>query len=112
MTAGQLPLIPPDRRRIGRVRRGYDQTTRALRDTGRVEPIDDALLALGRVWADQLDDAVSDANESRFVRARCAAVYLDVLRVLRDQTRPDVDALSLDDLFASVDDPAHLEPPY
>jgi hypothetical protein len=106
MSPGQLGLFAGDRRRSGRTRSGWDVTVRALRDTGRLEPIDEAIIKLGRVVADELDDACHDLDESRFTRNALAKTMLQVIAQLRDQTRPDVDALSIEDLFASLGDTA------
>ncbi len=104
MTRGQAALFEADRRRSGRTRRYLDQTVRALRDTGRLEPIDQAMIGLCRRAVDLVDEAFDDADESRFVRARTIAEARACLVQLRDQTRPDVDALSIDDLFAAMGD--------
>jgi hypothetical protein len=102
---------PPGRRRIGRVRRGWDTTVLALRATGRLEPIDEALIALGRVIADEADAAAADEAESRFVRNALLKTMLTTVTTMRDQTRPDADNASLDDLLAALDDSAHAGPP-
>lgn len=107
MTArGQSALFEPDRRRSGTTRRYLDQTIRTLRETGRLEPIDQAIIGLCRRAFDLVDDAFADVSESRFVRARAIDVSLKCAAQLRDQTRPDVDALSIEDLFASMGDTA------
>jgi hypothetical protein len=110
MNRAQLGLFAGDRRRSGRTRAGWDVTVRALRDTGRLEPIDEAIIKLGRVVADELDDACHDLDESRFTRNALAKTMLQVIAQLRDQTRPDVDALSIEDLFASLGDTADAIP--
>lgn len=100
----QLFRSPPVRRR-GRVRRGLDDTLGALRDTGRVERVDAALIALCRVAADELDAAFADDDESRYTRGTLTARYHDVLSHLL--ARPDVaDDLGagLAALFADVGD--------
>lgn len=81
---------------------------KAMRDLGRVEPIDAALLALCRVTADQLDAAVADTDESRYVRGVLVARYHAVLSHLL--ARPDSaadDLAEFDALFA----PAATDPP-
>jgi len=106
---GQAPLFPPDppgSRRIGRVRRGWDVTVRALRATGRLEPIDEAVIRLGRVVADQADAIEHDPEQSPFVRNALYKTMLTTIVTLRDQTRPDADTASLDDLLAAL---VHLE---
>ncbi len=106
MNPDQIELFEADRRRSGRTRRYIDQTVRALRDTGRLEPIDQAMIGLCRRAADLVDDAFADVSESRFVRTRTIAEARACLIALRDQTRPDVDALSIEDLFAAMGDTA------
>ena len=101
---------PAGSHRIGRVRRGWDVTVRAARATGRIEPIDEAVIALGRVVADDADAAGRSPDVSPFV---CNALYrtmLDVVTTFRDQTRPDADAATLDDLLAGLVD-AEDRPP-
>jgi hypothetical protein len=101
---------PPGSPRIGRVRRGWDVTVRAARATGRLEPIDEAVIALGRVVADDADAAGRSDDVSPFVRNALYRTMLDVVTTFRDQTRPDADAHSLDDLLAGLVD-AEDRPP-
>src|SRR4029450_943331 len=54
-----FPPDPPGRRRIGRARRGFAATARAMRKTGRLEDVDAAMLALARVTVDELDAAIA-----------------------------------------------------
>lgn len=96
---GQMPLFGPKPRRSARIRRGLDDTLRALRDLGRLEAIDAALVALARVSADELDDACADGDESRYTRATLVARYHDVLTHLL--ARPDAPA-STDDQLAAL----------
>ena len=108
---GQLRFVDddsPTRRRRGRVRRGLDTSIKAMADTGRREPIDEAFVALARTAADELDQALIDPDTSRFVRAalmgRCVAVY----GALFDRGGEDDNGPSLEDLFAAADDAADL----
>ena len=94
----------PRSRRIGRVRRGWDVTVRALRATRRIEPIDEALIALGRVCADEADLACADVEQSPFVRNALLKTMLATVVTLRDQTRADVDSADLDDVLARLVD--------
>jgi hypothetical protein len=98
---GTQPRLPglASRRRIGRIRRGLDETLRAMRDTGRIEAIDAGLLALARVAADELDDACRDTDESRFTRATLIGRYHTVLDALVNRD-PGDDLADLADLFA------------
>ena len=99
----RLPGIVTRRRRTGRIRRGLDETLRAMRDTGRLEPVDAALVALARVAADQLDDACLDEDESRFTRATLIARYAGVLDTLTGHDPGDAGP-TLEELFAEMGD--------
>lgn len=102
----RLPGIGRDRRRTGRIRRGLDETLKSMRDLGRLEPVDAALVALARVAADELDDACHDDEESRYTRATLIARYAGVLDTLVGH-EPDSDAgPSLDELLAAMGDEA------
>jgi hypothetical protein len=92
------------RRRVGRARRGLDDTIRALRATGRLEDVDAALLALARVAADELDQACADLDESRFTRATLIGRYAGVLDTLVGHDHGDLDDGDLAALFADVGD--------
>ena len=107
-------LFDPDRprsRRVGRVRRGWDVTVRALRSTGRLEPIDEAVIALGRVVADQADAIEHDPDHSPFVRNALYKTMLTTVITLRDQTRPDADTASLDELLTALVNAEDTGPP-
>jgi hypothetical protein len=93
------------RRRTGRVRRGLDDTVRALRATGRLEDVDAALLALARVAADELDDACHDLDESRYTRATLIGRYAAVLDTLVGRDLDSLDDGDLAALFADVGNP-------
>jgi hypothetical protein len=105
MVSDQGRLFPDEaRRRRGRARRGLDDTLRALRETGRLENVDAALLALCRVAADELDAAAADMDESRYTRGVLIARYHSVLTHLL--ARPDAGDTDgfLEDLFTAVGD--------
>lgn len=97
---------PARRRRRGRSRRAYDQSIRALRDTGRIEPADTALIAVGRAAFDLLDEAEADGAESRFTRRACIAEARATFLAIRDRYGDDLADVDLADLFAAVGDPA------
>lgn len=80
-------------------------TVRAARATGRIEPIDEAVIALGRVVADEADELSADVDATGFTRNALYRTMLDVITTFRDQTRPDADAASFDELFAGLVDP-------
>src|SRR4051794_25520449 len=103
MTHPRLPGMA-SRKRLGRIRRGLDETIRAMRETGRIEDIDAALLALARVAADELDAACADTDESRYTRATLIGRYAGVLDTLvGHDTGAAIDELA--GLFADVGDP-------
>lgn len=112
MSAPRLFDQPRDPRKRGRTRRAFDSTVKALRETGQIEPADDALLGLGRYIFDQLDAAEDDPDESRFTRARLVAEARATLVALRgeDATGADLD-LDLAQLFAKVGDTPHPDTP-
>ena len=102
---GQKKLFGPEPRRSTRTRRGLDDTLKALRNLGRLEAVDTALVALARVVADELDAACSDPEESRYTRGTLTAHYHRVLTHLL--ARPDAPATTDDelaDLFAAMGD--------
>ena len=103
---GRLPGIGARRRRTGRVRRGLDETLRAMRDLGHLEPVDAALVALARVAADELDEACHDDDESRYTRATLIARYAGVLDTLVGHDPGDDGGPSLDELLAAMGDEA------
>jgi hypothetical protein len=73
-----------------------DDTLKALRDLGRLEAVDTALVALARVVADELDGACSDPEESRYTRGTLTSHYHRVLTHLL--ARPDAPATTDDEL--------------
>jgi hypothetical protein len=75
--------------RVRRVRRGVDATVKALRDGGRLEPVDAALVAVARTLADALDDERSDVDGSAFTVGALAGKLTPVLDRLRGQAVPD-----------------------
>jgi hypothetical protein len=111
MTADQPALFARGRRRRGRARRGLDASITAWRTGGMLEPADDALLALARITADQLDLAELDPAESRFTVGALAGRHRDVLLTLYDRHRTEDAGPSLAELLAAMDDPTD-EPPF
>jgi len=103
IVANQDTLFPIARNRSrGRYRRGYDETLKALRDLGRVEPVDAAMIALCRGLADELDAATGDSDESRYTRGTLAGRYQAALTCLL--ARPDgmTDADDLAGLLSAI----------
>ena len=91
---------PTRKRKIGRARRGFDKTVSALRETGRIEKADEAVLALGRIVTDLVDETMADRDESRFTKARVLAEARAMLMLIRDHDDLDLSA-SLEDLLAA-----------
>lgn len=102
----QLALIPRGRRRSGRARRGLDASIAAWRAGGLLEPSDDALIALARITADNLDAAERDSEESRYTVGALAGRHRDVLLAIYDRHRYTDAGPTLAELLAAVDDPA------
>jgi hypothetical protein len=63
---------------IKRARTSYEATIRALRATGRLEPADSALVALGRTVADRLDE-LRGAEGKEFHETQVARLMFDLL---------------------------------
>ena len=106
---GQGRLIPPDPRRRGRIRRGFDVTLGELRRSDRVGLVDEAVVALCRVMADELDAACHDEQESRFTRAAIAGRYRDVLGMFLEGASGD-DGDDVDRMLAELLDAADARP--
>jgi hypothetical protein len=95
----------PATERVRRVRRGVDQTVKALRSTGRLEPVDTALVAIARTLADAMDIEHTAADGSAYTVASIAGRLHPVVAELRGERLAgfdDIDAL-LDQMRA---DPA------
>lgn len=75
------PTRPP----VRRVRRGVDVTVKALRDTGRIEPVDTALVALARTLADAIDDEHTRWDGSSYKVANLAGRLHPVIADLRGE---------------------------
>lgn len=102
----------PDRRRIGRVRRGFDTTLAAARARELADPIDAARVALARVLADELDATIADPDESRYTVATVAGRYRDALADMLTAfgLRDDRDELTLADMLAALPDAPNAVP--
>ena len=107
------PMIwaePRRKRTIGRARRGFDKTVAALRETGRIEKADEAVLALGRIVTDLVDETMADRDESRFTKARVLAEARAMLMLICDHDNVDL-GTSLEELLsAPMGDPAEPGP--
>jgi|SRR5882672_2015132 len=95
--------------RVRRVRRGVDATVTALRSTGRLEPVDAALVAIARTLADALDDEHVNVEGSAFVVATLAGRLTPVVDELRGERIAGFDEIDelLDGMRA---DDAPIEP--
>jgi hypothetical protein len=103
IVGNQDQLFPIARNRSrGRYRRGYDDTLKALRDLGRVEPVDAAVIALCRGLADELDAATADHDESRYTRGTLAGRYQTALTFLLNRPDGATDADDLAGMLAAV----------
>lgn len=65
------------------MRRSLDVTVRALRRSGRLESVDEALIGLARTLADEIDDEHTDPHGSRYITATLAGRLCVVLEQLR-----------------------------
>ncbi len=92
---------PPKRAR-GRVTIGLEHTITALRAGGRLEPVDDALVALAREAAALVAGAVADPDESRYVCATLLGRYDTVLSHLLGRPDDDTGRPTLGDLLAGA----------
>ena len=103
IVANQTALFPIGAKRSrGRYRRGFDDTLKAMRELGRVEPVDAALLALCRGLADELDAATADSDESRYTRGTLATRYQSALVYLLDRPGANDDSTDLAGMLAAV----------
>jgi hypothetical protein len=84
--------------RRGRNHAAFERTLAALRTGGRLEPIDAALVAVGRTLATELDDPDS-------VSSQTAWAYLAVLKTLRGSADDTDDTVGLADLVAALSAP-------
>ena len=83
----------------GRNRRAVAETVKALRDAGRLEPVDRALVVAAETLADAVDAMPENASLWREFRASLS----DLREVARDTAGDDLDAL-IDGLRAEVGD--------
>lgn len=90
-----------------RVRRGVDDTIKALRDGGRLEAVDAAFVTLARTLADEIDDEHTGFEPSRFTVGSLAGRLVPILVELRGgvtfEHQGDVDA-ALAELSAALRD--------
>lgn len=82
-------------RPVARVRRGLDDTIKALRATGRLEKADAAVIALARTVADALDaEHLADDGSRYTVGALAGRLHplVDDLRGIRELPLDEIDA--------------------
>jgi P27 family predicted phage terminase small subunit len=101
-------VVERDSRKHWRNQRATERTITALRDGGRIEPVDDAALALARHLARALDRV--DAARFPAQTANLARVHLTVLRTLRGIDDSDRDEPAIGDLLAALSAPLGDEP--
>jgi hypothetical protein len=86
----------------GRHRAAVERTIKALRDAGRLEPVDASLVAAARTLADQLDVERAKPDPNLFTIARAVAEVRAVDAALRGEGAGTDD---LDDLVAALSAP-------
>ncbi len=111
-----LPGIGGQRPRpaVARVRRGVDVQLRSQRHMGRLEAVDEGLVALARTLADAIDSEVTAPDGSRYTVGALAGRLFPVLLELRGDRHDGPDDGQLDAellaLVASVRDAARPDP--
>jgi hypothetical protein len=91
------------RRPVKRVRRSCDGTIQALRSGGRLEPVDDLLVALLRTSADRCDE-LRGAEGMEFNEGQALRLTGELEARLRGTGGPQTDAF--DQLLAAATGPA------
>jgi hypothetical protein len=99
----QLRLIEPDGRPVRRVRRACDDTIKALRAGGRLEPADTLLVALLRTCSDRCDE-LRGGEGKEFHEAQALRLAGELEARLRSLGGPSTDAF--DQLLAAATGPA------
>ena len=99
----QLTLIDAGPGPVRRVRRSCDDTIKALRSSGRLEPCDVALIALFRTCADRCDE-LRGVEGKEFHEAQALRLYGEIEARLRSLGGPSTDAF--DQLLAAATGPA------
>lgn len=86
--AGEAPLPgfgAGHKRLVARVRRGVDEQIAAQRGAGRLDTVDQGLVAIARTIADALDAEFVDPNGSRYTVGALAGKLVPVLLELRGE---------------------------
>jgi hypothetical protein len=96
-------LIEDERPPVKRIRRATDQTIRALRQAGRLEPVDTLLVQLLRTCADRCDE-LRGCEGKEYHESQALRLTGDLEARLRGIGGPDSDAF--DQLLAAVAGPA------
>jgi hypothetical protein len=100
-----------DKRGRGRVTKGLEVTIRALRDAGRLEAVDAAMVAVNRELAALLEGAVHDPDESRYTCGTLAGRYLTALDRLYGRDDDSDSRPTLADLLAGALNAGDTGPP-
>lgn len=85
-----------------RNKRAFDRTVDALRQVGRLEPVDEATVALGRTLAEALD--VVDSEQFPAQVASLSRAHLATIRMLRGVAAGDDDG-GISDWIAGLSAP-------
>jgi len=80
------------------------RTIRALRDGGRLEPTDDAMVGLAMTTADLLDEAVADPDEKTYAVAALGRLHLATVMALQGRESGDADG-GLSEVIAALSTP-------
>jgi hypothetical protein len=94
-------------RRLNRTSTG--RTIRALKATGKLETVDEAIVGLARATADLLDEAIDDAGQPAYARAALGRLHLAALLALTGKDGGDADA-GLNEVIAALSAPLGYAP--
>jgi hypothetical protein len=87
---GVDPSVTPERQRRYRNTKATERTLTALRQVGRLEPVDEAAVGLARSLAEALDRVDPETYPAQL--ASVARVHLSTIRLLRGNPEDDSDS--------------------